>query len=478
MHRRQWFALVLVSMVAALHIGRESRDMARTLIYLNGQRWRPEAGQRRRRSSVGPPELQSQSSELAQVLQRASAARSSGRGSDDERSDDERSISTQSACSGHFAERSSDGAMPSIREESSPAVSAEACSSAVGKVHQVAPRRVPAASGRSDVASFPRWPTGQPVAAQPVDAAKPPATAKEPPTEAVDEEGLGEASAMIETDREDAEATIALEVEGLFLGTSQGWKMPRMVRFGSSKDVPTPGEAAATSLASDEYSAKKAAASRHSTSETEWEIFRLILLTVQNFRVLLMGSIVGCLPAFVMYDDVPVVINILLDAIAVLFILDIDDIVYDVVLHDKLKRAIEEQPLEALQEGTRRQVHTTRYLHFWISWLCVNLSILCVSFLRPSDFYGSYVVLVCCSVMVVLGALMQFRLLRGDTHKPSFAQLEDHAACWRRCLCFCFRDEATGRGCLPPRYGRLLLSWLLAIVAVAIVILPVALGIF
>ena len=38
---RQWVALFLVSMVAALHIGRESRDMVRTLIYLSSQRWRP-----------------------------------------------------------------------------------------------------------------------------------------------------------------------------------------------------------------------------------------------------------------------------------------------------------------------------------------------------------------------------------------------------------------------------------------------------
>ena len=213
-------------------------------------------------------------------------------------------------------------------------------------------------------------------------------------------------------------------------------------------------------------------------SEFEWEVSRLLLLTAQSFRVLLMGSIVGCLPAFVMYDDVPTVINILLDAIAVLFILDIDDIVYDVVLHDKLKRAIEKQPVQPLLDVARRRVHTTRFLHFWITWLCVNVSILSVRFLRPADFNGSLVVLSCCSVMVLLGMVMQFRLLLGDSHEPSFVQREDTARCWRRCLCVCFRDENTGRGCLPPRYGRLLLSWLLAIITGAIIILPVTLGVF
>ena len=148
------------------------------------------------------------------------------------------------------------------------------------------------------------------------------------------------------------------------------------------------------------------------------------------------------------------------------------------VLHEKLKRAIEKQPTQQLREGTRRKVQAADKVPFYVTLLCVNLSILSVRIARPSDLTGSYVVLFCISVMLVLGAAMQTNLLLEDTHEPSFAWREDSSACLRRFLCLCVRDESARRGCLAPRLGRLLLSWVLAVMAALIVILPVLFGLF
>ena len=112
----------------------------------------------------------------------------------------------------------------------------------------------------------------------------------------------------------------------------------------------------------------------------------------------MIGGMVGCLPSFVLYDDVPTLINILLDAIAILFVLEIDNIVYDVVLHEKLKRAIEKQPTQQLREGTRRKVRQTRCP---LAPCSASTSPYCPFASPPSDVSGSYVVLFCISVMLV-----------------------------------------------------------------------------
>ena len=443
---RQWVALFLVSMVAALHIGRESRDMVRTLIYLSSQRWRPpieRALGQERRGERGAP--------------------SAPRGG--------HAASWREQPSRAYEDRSSEHSMPSIREdfrEESPHEPPRAT--------WKPPTRLCAGGGKTAVTLCAGGGKTahemQQEAAR--DAAKPPRKEEEEGEgEGEGEEcSLDEASMMLEEASlaADADLAIALEAEDVFP------ESPAWPRLSSAAAADQGGGARRIRW----QRRRSSAMQRKPTSEIEWEIFRLLLLVVQNFRVLMIGGMVGCLPAFVLYDDVPTLINILLDAIAILFVLEIDNIVYDVVLHEKLKRAIEKQPTQQLREGTRRKVQAADKVPFYVTLLCVNLSILSVRVARPSDVSGSYVVLFCISVMLVLGAAMQTNLLLEDTHEPSFAWREDSPACLRRFLCLCVRDESgtTRRGCLPPRLGRLLLSWVLAVMAALIVILPVLFGLF
>lgn len=47
----------------------------------------------------------------------------------------------------------------------------------------------------------------------------------------------------------------------------------------------------------------------------EREMLRQLLLAAQGLRVLMMSVVVGCVPSFVLYDETPTVMNILLNTV-------------------------------------------------------------------------------------------------------------------------------------------------------------------
>ena len=194
-----------------------------------------------------------------------------------------------------------------------------------------------------------------------------------------------------------------------------------------------------------------------SAEQQRWELYRLLLLNVQNVRVLMVAFTLGCLPAFIMYDETPVVINILLDAMAILFVLDVADLIYRVILHDTLTSALESEPRQLrLSQSSKAKVHQIGILQFKFAWAIVILPLLLFYVCPINSVNGAYVGLGVLLTQFVVSLINQVHLLASDTYSDlNRGEAETYNAFWRA-ICCGFHKPA-----IPPRFARFIVAWLI-----------------
>lgn len=215
----------------------------------------------------------------------------------------------------------------------------------------------------------------------------------------------------------------------------------------------------------------KSAKGPYNVERWVWECHRLILLHIQNLRVLTYMLVIASVPAFMMYDETPVVLNILLDAVAVLFILDVDDVIYGVLLHEKLKDGLLTVGL-SLPAQAKHAVRFSRFFHFHISWAVVIGSLMVVKWLPPELCHGAYIVLASCITMFFAGVGCQIQVLYSDAFHAKHGFKEGGTLQWataercrKHCYCGaggCLAETTSVLGCrLSPRHARFIASWLM-----------------
>ena len=412
---RQWCAFLLVSMVVALNIAKESRDRARTLLFLNSKSWYTNQ-ERRLRWSLLPANDDELAQEAALVvgagrtwgappvqsprLQRADSSTVSNVDDEDFRKDEgERHFSMLGPFRRNRSKSERGVAVASLDVE----MESAAPPHAAGVVAEDAD------GAAQSAAKEPSTSDAQPPSAAAPSAAAPPAAA---PSAAAPSATAPSAAAPSTT-----------------------------VRF--SADTPEP-------LYTAPYGP-------YNISCWEWELYRLLLLNVQNVRVLMVAFTLGCLPAFIMYDETPVVINILLDAMAILFVLDVADLIYRVILHDTLTSALESEPRQLrLSQSSKAKVHQIGILQFKFAWAIVILPLLLFYVCPINSVNGAYVGLGVLLTQFVVSLINQVHLLASDTYSDlNRGEAETYNAFWRA-ICCGFHKPA-----IPPRFARFIVAWLI-----------------